>query len=270
MDTAVHIPLWIDLAAVAVGAAQGASFTVAEDDRNEFDILAGIVFAVAVGLGGGLVRDMLLNVRPAALQTDWYLVTAVLAGIAGMVTAHLIHRLRLFVDVLDAAALGLFVVVGVAKANDAGIGPSAQVLLGTITGVGGGVMRDLLAGRPVQLVQRTVPYALIAVLGSSGFVVVVLLGGSPLAGAIVAFVLVLALRVVAVMIGWRTPPPPAVKRRTRGEVIANAALPGSRKSVPAVAGRPVVQTRPARRRKPTLLTRRIRSPASVAAGATRG
>lgn len=215
MDTAVHIPLWIDLAAVAVGAAQGASFTVAEDDRNEFDILAGIVFAVAVGLGGGLVRDMLLNVRPAALQTDWYLITAVLAGIAGMIAAHLINRMRLFVEVLDAAALALFVVVGVAKANDAGIGPSGQVLLGTITGVGGGVIRDLLAARRVELVQRTVPYALIAVLGASGFAVVVLLGGSPAVGAIVAFALIVALRIVAVMIGWRTPPPPAVRRRAR-------------------------------------------------------
>ncbi|HEY5852811.1 MAG TPA: TRIC cation channel family protein [Aldersonia sp.] len=214
MDTAVRIPLWIDLAAVAVGAAQGASFSVADDERNEFDVLAGVVFAVVVGLGGGMLRDVLIGVRPAALQTEWYLVTALLAGVAGMVAAHLIHRLRLFVDVLDAAALGLFVVVGVVKANDAGLGPSAQVLLGTITGVGGGVMRDLLAGRPVQIVQRSLPYALIAVLGASGFVVVVLLGGSPPAGAVVAFTLVLALRIVAVAIGWRTPPPPAVRRRT--------------------------------------------------------
>lgn len=213
MDAVVRIPLWIDLAAVAVGAAQGASFTVAEDERNEFDILAGLVFGVAVGLGGGLLRDVLLNVRPAALRTEWYLVTAVIAGFAGMVAAHLIHRLRLFVGVLDAAALGLFVVVGVVKAHDAGLGPSAQVLLGTITGIGGGVLLDLLAGRPVQLVQRTVPYALIAVLGASGFAVVVLLGGSPVVGAIVAFALVLALRIIAVVIGWRTPPPPAVRRR---------------------------------------------------------
>ena len=179
MDTAVHIPLWIDLAAVAVGAAQGASFTVAEDDRNEFDILAGIVFAVAVGLGGGLVRDMLLNVRPAALQTDWYLITAVLAGIAGMIAAHLINRMRLFVEVLDAAALALFVVVGVAKANDAGIGPSGQVLLGTITGVGGGVH-----ARPARRTAgrtRAAHGALRPDRGarSSGFVVVVLSGRQP-------------------------------------------------------------------------------------------
>ncbi|WP_068278865.1 trimeric intracellular cation channel family protein [Aldersonia kunmingensis] len=214
-NASVQIPLWIDLAAVAVGAIQGASFAAAEDERVEYDVLAGFVFAVVVGLGGGILRDVLLNIVPAALQNGWYLITAVAAGAVGMLLGYVVHRLRTFVDVLDAAALGLFVVVGVVKAHDFGLGSSAAVLLGTITGVGGGMLRDLLAARPVQVVQRTAPYAVVALAGASLFELLTALGVSVPASATATFVFVLTARIVALATGWRTPPPPVWRRQPR-------------------------------------------------------
>ena len=210
---AVRIPLWIDLAAVAVGALQGASVATAKDERNEYDFLAGITFALVVGLGGGILRDVLLNLVPAALQNDWYVITAAVAGVVGMALGNLIGRVQLLVDILDSAALALFVLVGVLKANDAGLGPAAAVLLGTITGVGGGVIRDLMAARPVQVLQRTVPYAIVAIVGASVFELLTRVGLAVVASAAAAFVVMMALRIVAILTGWRTPPPPVVGRR---------------------------------------------------------
>jgi len=208
MTASVQIPLWIDLAAVVVGGIQGASFAVAEDDRIEYDILAGFVFAVVVALGGGMIRDVLLNIEPAALQNGWYLITAVAAGAVGMLLAHVVRRLQLLVDVFDAAALGLFVVVGVVKAHDAQLGASAAILLGTITGVGGGMLRDLLAGRPVQVIQRTAPYAVIALTGAALFELLTAMNLPVPASAAATFVYIVVARIAALLIGLQTPPPP--------------------------------------------------------------
>ncbi|MCX5044940.1 TRIC cation channel family protein [Aldersonia sp. NBC_00410] len=214
-NASVQIPLWIDLAAVGVGAVQGASFAAVEDERVEYDVLAGFVFAIVVGLGGGILRDVLLNIVPAALANGWYLITAVIAAVAGMVLAYVVHRQQLLVNVLDAAALGLFVVVGVVKAHDADLGVSAGILLGTITGVGGGMLRDLLAARPVEVIQRTAPYAVIALAGAATFELLTAVGVSVPASASVTFVVILVARIVSLFTDWRTPPPPVWRQRAR-------------------------------------------------------
>ncbi|MDX6687277.1 MAG: hypothetical protein QOF86_3405, partial [Baekduia sp.] len=119
---AAHIPLWIDLAAVAVGGMQGGAFaTLAKDERNDFDLLGVAVFAIVVGLGGGIVRDIMLGQVPAALQDDKYLAVALAAGLVGMLASEAIPRLGWAWDGLDAAVVGLFVVVGALKTQDAGL-----------------------------------------------------------------------------------------------------------------------------------------------------
>src|SRR5687768_15754686 len=171
MDEPAQVPLWIDLAAVAFGGMQGGVFgTAGHDERNDFDILGVAVFAVVMGLGGGVIRDVLLGQVPAALRDDTYLVMAVLAGFAGMLLAEVAGRLRWTFDALDAVVVGLFVVVGALKTQDAGLQGGAIIVLGATTGIGGGVLRDLLAQRPVLLVQRSTPYALVALLGAAAFV----------------------------------------------------------------------------------------------------
>ena len=172
MAEPAQVTLWIDLAAVALrrDAGRGVRRAGARDERNDFDILGVAVFALVLGLGGGIVRDVLLGQVPAALQDDTYLLVALGAGFAGMFLAEVAGRLRWTFDALDAAVVGLFVIVGALKTQDAGLPAGAIILLGTITGIGGGVLRDLLAQRPVQLVQRSTPYALVALLGAAAFV----------------------------------------------------------------------------------------------------
>jgi uncharacterized membrane protein YeiH len=204
-----RIPLWLDLSAVAFGAMQGGGFgTVAREERN-FDVLGVAVFAILMGLGGGIVRDVLLGQVPAALQDDRYLATALGAGVIGMLLAEFITRPRWPLHALDAAVVGLFVVVGALKTQDAGLPGGATILLATITGVGGSVLRDLIAQQPVTLVQRTTPYALVALLGAITFVGVDAAGGGAEAAALGCLAVVFAVRLLALHRGWQSPAPVA-------------------------------------------------------------
>jgi uncharacterized membrane protein YeiH len=208
ISNAAHVPLWIDLAAVAVGGMQGGGFaTLAKDERNDFDLLGVAVFAIVVGLGGGILRDVLLGQVPAALQDDRYLGVALVAGLVGMLLAETIRRGRRPVEALDAAVVGLFVVVGVLKTQDAGLTGGATILLGTLTGVGGAVLRDLLAQQPVHLVQRSTPYALVAILGAATFVLLDRLGASDTAAAAACLAVVFVVRMLALARGWQSPRP---------------------------------------------------------------
>jgi uncharacterized membrane protein YeiH len=206
--SAAHVPLWIDLAAVAVGGMQGGAFpTTARDERNDYDLLGVAVFAIVVGLGGGIVRDVLLGQVPAALRDDTYLVVALVAGLVGMLASEAIPRLGWAWDALDAAVVGLFVVVGALKTQDAGLNGGAIILLGAITGVGGSVLRDILAQQPVHLVQRSTPYALVAILGAATFLVLEKLGAGDATSSVACLLVVFVVRMVALHRGWQSPGP---------------------------------------------------------------
>lgn len=203
-----HVPLWIDLAAVAVGGMQGGAFpTTARDDRNDFDLLAVAVFAIVVGLGGGIVRDVLLGQVPAALRDDTYLGVALAAGLVGMLAGELIPRLGWAWDALDAAVVGLFVVVGALKTQNTHLSDGATILLGAITGVGGSVLRDVLAQKPVHLVQRSTPYGLVAILGAIAFVLLEQLGAGDTASSLACLLVVFAVRMIALHRGWQSSAP---------------------------------------------------------------
>jgi len=208
------LPLWIDLAAVGFGALQGGAFVAAgRDERNDFDILGVAVFALVMGLGGGVIRDVMLGQVPAAMRDDTYLLVAVAAGFAGMFVADHVGRLRWTFDALDALVVGLFVIVGALKTQDAGLPGGAIIVLGALTGVGGGVVRDLLARRPVLLVQRSTPYALVALAGAAAFVAFDTVGTSRFVAAAACLVVVFALRMLALTRGWRSPAPIVGARR---------------------------------------------------------
>lgn len=214
MDEPAQVPLWIDLAAVAFGGMQGGVFgTAGHDERNDFDLLGVAVFAIVMGLGGGVIRDVLLGQVPAALRDDTYLVVGVLAGFAGMLLAEVAGRLRWTFDALDAVVVGLFVVVGALKTQDAGLQGGAIIVLGATTGIGGGVLRDLLAQRPVLLVQRSTPYALVALLGAAAFVALDTAGAPWQVAAGACLAVVFAVRMLALARGWRSPAPFAGARR---------------------------------------------------------
>lgn len=163
--------------------------------QKRLDVFGVVVLAVVVGLAGGITRDLLIGIPPQTFR-DWRYIAV--AGGAGLVTflAHpALERLERPVLVLDAAGLALFCVTGASTALDHRVGPVEAVVLGAITGVGGGVLRDVLV-REIPVVLRTGLYAIPALIGAA-IVVAASRSGSrdlafPIAGAAVCFLIRLA------------------------------------------------------------------------------
>ena len=195
----------LELAGVFVFALSGASLAA----RRAFDVVGMAVLATATALGGGLLRDVLLDdVPPAALRDELYLAVPLVATLVVLVAGPLVERLDRPVLVFDAAGLGLFAVTGTTKSLAAGLGVLPSVLLGTTTAVGGGVLRDVLAREvPSVFRQDTALYAIPAALGA------LVVAGAEAAGALTATTAVgtaagvLALRLLAMRFHWRAPRP---------------------------------------------------------------
>ena len=193
----------LDLLGVFVFALSGASLAV----RRTFDLVGILALATATGLGGGMARDVLLgDVPPAALRNQAYLIAPLLATMLVLVGHRTVEARRRPVLVFDAGGLALFCVVGTAKALEHGLGVVSAVLLGVITAVGGGVLRDVLAREvPTVFRQDTALYAVPAALGSIAAAVAWSLGIFGPVSAVVIAATVLGLRLLAMRHGWRAP-----------------------------------------------------------------
>lgn len=198
------IPLWADLLAVGVGSLQGALFSAQFRDRR-LDLLGIAIIGIASGLGGGLVRDVLLAQVPAALSSDWYLIVATGAALLGMLLERVFSRLGVVITVLDALTIGLFCAVGATKALALGLPPVPAVFLGVITAVGGSILRDLLLNMPIALMHVGSLYAIAAVLGATTLVVLQAVGVPLLLAAILCVAVTFGVRVLAVLFNWSLP-----------------------------------------------------------------
>lgn len=157
-----NLQLALDLVGVFVFALSGGLVAV----KKRFDLFGVLVLAGAAALGGGVMRDVLIGHLPPVGISDWRLLTSAL--VAGLVTFAFhpgVERISRFVRVLDAAGLAVFAVGGSLKALGAGMDPLTSVFVGGITAVGGGIVRDLLAGQVPEVLRREM-YALPALLGS--------------------------------------------------------------------------------------------------------
>src|SRR4051812_26265798 len=134
--------------------------------RDRLDLFGVVVLAAVVALAGGITRDLLIGVPPATFR-DWrYLAAAGAAGLVCYFGRPVLERVRRSVLIFDAVGLGLFCVTGATKALDFGVGPLPAILLGAITGIGGGILRDVLL-RDVPTVLRHDLYAIPALLGAA-------------------------------------------------------------------------------------------------------
>jgi uncharacterized membrane protein YeiH len=193
----------LDLVGIFVFATTGALVAV----RRHLDIFAVLVLAGVTGLGGGFIRDVLIGATPPAALADWrYLLVPVAAGIITFLFHPTLGRLERYVDVLDAFGLALFCVTGALKAEAYGLGPLPAALMGMVTGIGGGMLRDVLAGR-VPVVFSGSLYATPALAGAA--VVVVLERFDPpfLVVAASGFLVCLVWRILALVNGWKAPMP---------------------------------------------------------------
>ncbi len=163
--------------------------------QARLDAFGVVVLAVVVGLAGGITRDLLIGIPPQTFR-DWrYLAVAGGAGLVTFLAYPALQRLEGAVLVLDAAGLALFCVTGASAALDHRIGAVSAVVLGAITGVGGGVLRDVLL-REIPVVLRTGLYAIPALMGAT-IVVLASENGNhslafPIIGAAVCFLVRLA------------------------------------------------------------------------------
>lgn len=208
----VSLPLGIDLAAVIVGSLFGALVAV----RRDLDALGTIGLAVCGGLGGGVVRDLLLNVMPVALTKGSYLPVAVGTGVFALVIHPYAEHLDDLLDVADAFALGLFAVVGASKALDLGLAAVPSAAVGVVAATAGGVLTDLLSGRRPYIFGPGPVYGLAAAAGSATFVAVQALADSIGVGLAAALIVTVALRLLAVHRGLSTSPAARRRRRRAG------------------------------------------------------
>ena len=172
------------------------------------DVIGVVTLGIITALGGGIVRDVLIGDLPPATFNNWrYLAVAAGGSLLAFLFGRRLERLSRLITVLDAAGLSLFAVTGAGKALALGLGPAQAVILGAVTGVGGGTLRDVLTQR-IPTVLRSELYAIPALAGATITVISseLRVGGLPatLAGAAVCFVI----RMLGVHFDLNAPGPP--------------------------------------------------------------
>jgi uncharacterized membrane protein YeiH len=196
--------LALDLIGTFVFALSGAIVGV----RQRLDIFGVLVLSFAASSAGGIMRDVLIGSVPPAAIGDWrYLIAALLAGLLiflwfpRYLQSSRVHYLILM---FDAAGLGLFAVTGTQKALGYGLNPIMAPLLGMLSGIGGGILRDVLVA-DIPTVLRSDLYAVAALAGAVVVVIGEQLGIPPSAAAIVGAAICFCLRLLAIHRGWQLP-----------------------------------------------------------------
>lgn len=200
----VSLLLVLDLAGTFAFALNGALTAVRV---VRLDIVGVVTLGMVTALGGGIIRDVLLDDLPPATFSDWrYLAVAAAGSLIAFVSAHGLDRLNGAITALDAAGLSLFAVTGAGKALDSGLGPAQAVILGAITAVGGGTVRDVLIQR-VPVVLRSELYAIPALVGAAVVVLASQTGADGVPAALGGALLCFAIRMLGVCFGLNAPRP---------------------------------------------------------------
>ena len=196
--------LALDLVGTFVFALSGAVAGV----RQRLDIFGVLVLSFAAASAGGIMRDLLIGSAPPVAIRDWrYLAVSLLAGLLIFVwfpRSRRLSRARNLVLIFDAAGLGLFAVAGTQKALGYGLNPVTAALLGMLTGVGGGMLRDVLVAE-IPNVLRADLYAVAALAGAVVVVIGYLMDAEPTGAAILGAAVCFWLRLFAIRRGWQLP-----------------------------------------------------------------
>lgn len=179
------------------------------------DIVGVVTLGMITALGGGTIRDILLDDLPPATFQDWpYLAVAAAGAFIAFFLGHHLDRLAGPIMVLDAVGLSVFAVTGASKALGfaAGIGAVQAIILGTITAVGGGTLRDVLI-REVPSVLSTGLYAVPALIGATITVTASRLGFSSWPVALVAAATCFLVRILGVRFSLDAPKPPGTRNQ---------------------------------------------------------
>ncbi|MBW1638058.1 hypothetical protein G3H63_03040 [Microbacterium resistens] len=212
-DPLFSIPLWADLLGVGLGGVQGAMFASGFQGQRRLDLLGVAIIGIMIGMGGGLIRDILIGQPPATLQSNWYLLTAAGAALVGMLLAGVFQRLNAVIVGLDAVVIGMFGAFGTSKAIAFGIPPVPAVFIGVCAAAGGGMLRDVLMGLPVAIMHVGSLYAVAAGAGCAFIVVAHGLGMGIVPAAVVGIAVTAVIRVLAVVFDLSLPEQRRLHRR---------------------------------------------------------
>jgi uncharacterized membrane protein YeiH len=193
---------FIDLLGTVVFAFSG----VLVAGRLKMDIIGVWVLAAVTSIGGGTLRDLLIGATPVFwIKDSHYLLTIALTGIVGMGVARVQHRWPWYVlPLLDAVGLALFVVIGAQKALSYGTSGLIAVIMGCMTGVAGGVIRDMLAGE-IPMVLRKEVYVTACILSGSIYVLLLDLGSGDVTAMFASMLSLLCVRIPAIFLHLSLP-----------------------------------------------------------------
>jgi uncharacterized membrane protein YeiH len=163
----LKLPIWIELGAVIIGALSGGIHAVG----RKSDAIGTFAVALATGVGGGMLRDILIGKGPPlALTAPLYLPTVAVAALVALLFASWLARVHSVLEVLDAVLLGLWTVMGTERALAHGLPGMAVVFLGTVTATGGGILRDVLSGEAPAAFKKGELYISAAFLAAVAYI----------------------------------------------------------------------------------------------------
>jgi uncharacterized membrane protein YeiH len=187
-NIAENTPFWLLLVTTLVGAIEGAAR--GRKSGSNVDIMGMLVFALFLGLGGGLARDILLGLPVAAVQTFWYPAMVVFGTLIVLTVGRFLPLRGWAMVILDALTLGLYAVVGTQKALDYNVPPVGAIVIGLFAALTGGVIVSLLQQERPAIITPGAPYALLALGGILIYLALAEVDGAVAAIACIAFVVV--------------------------------------------------------------------------------
>lgn len=205
--------LVLDLTGTFVFALNGALTAVR---AARLDIVGVVTLGMMTALGGGVIRDVVIGDIPPATFRDWrYFALAVAGGLVAFALSKVLNRLETSITVFDAMGLSVFAVIGTSKAADFGLGIGPTLLLGVVTAVGGGTIRDVLLGQ-IPTVLRSELYAIPALVAAAITVAAIRLDVYGLAAALVAAAVCFVIRMLGVRFQLNAPGPPGTNHDPAG------------------------------------------------------
>lgn len=209
MDATSPLFLALDLTGVFAFALSGALTAIRV---TRLDVVGVVTLGMVTALGGGIIRDIFIDALPPATFSDWrYLAVAATGSLVAFTFGYRLDRWLNPILVLDAAGLSLFAVSGALKTLEHGGGPAQAVILGAVTAVGGGTIRDVLIGR-MPIVLRGELYAVPALAGALLMVLAVEVGTTEVPAAVGGAALCFVIRLLGMRFDLEAPLPPGTDR----------------------------------------------------------
>ena len=211
LEPPVDIPAWVEGLAIAAGSIAGTLRGI----RDHLAIPGVVALAVALGLGGGIIRDTLLQAgTPIAFTSTWFLPLVLAPILPVLLLARWISRIEWVVDGIDALGIALYSIIGADRALQYGVPAVGAVLIGVLAGTGGSILGDLIVGVPPALFRPGLLFGVASALGTTLFVVASELTERRALWFVAAVVLITALRLIALTTGWGVGPAHEISARS--------------------------------------------------------